>query len=158
MPVKKEEVKNGKSLVLSVSAKSGCYRHIQISKSVTLEELAEAILDSFNFIADFCGHAFFMDNRAWSYNDAYYNAETDEYGDEQHTCDYTLKQLNLKKGDAFKFVFDFGADWRFQCKVLREVAEDTPHEGDDLAILLRRVGDSPNQLERYEEWAAEEDE
>ncbi len=157
MPTSKTDVKNGKSLVLSVSIKAGCYRHIQISKSVTLEELAEAILDSFDFVMDFSGHAFFMDNRVWSDYDAYFDAETDEYGEERHTCDYTLKQLHLKKGDAFKFVFDFGDDWHFQCKILREAEEDTPHEGNELAILLRSVGDSPNQFEPYEDELEEDD-
>ena len=38
------------SYVISVSLGTGCYRHIQISKSATLYKLHEAILDAFESI------------------------------------------------------------------------------------------------------------
>lgn len=138
--------KKNQSLVLSISLRPRCYRHIQISKSATLEELADAILDAFEFFNDHA-HAFFMDNSAWSMRDCYFMAEVDEDEEYRHTSDYTLAKLSLQKGDAFKFVFDFGEDWRFQCKVLREEAEDL-----DLPEVIRAIGEAPQQ---YPDWDEE---
>ena len=53
-------------------------------------------------------------------------------------------------------MFDFGEEWRFQCKVLRELEEDTK-----TPLLIREVGEPPEQYpewEEYEEDAEEDDE
>lgn len=125
------------SYVISVSAGTGCYRHIQISKSATLYKLHEAILEAFEFIDDHA-HAFFMDNKTWSQDDAYYSMKMD--GHERLTKGRKLEKLKLTKGKQFKYVFDFGEEWRFQCKVLRELEEDTK-----LPIIVREVGEPPEQ-------------
>ena len=104
------------SYVISVSAGTGCYRHIQISKSATLYKLHQAILRAFDFEDDHA-HAFFMDNHYWSGNAAFFSMKM--HGDERLTKYCKLEKLNLSKGDQFKYLFDFGDEWRFQCKVLR---------------------------------------
>lgn len=133
------------SLVLSVSAGKGCYRHIQVSVNETLETLAEIILWAFDFDNDHA-HAFFMDNQLWSSEDCYYMAGFDE--DEEYRCtrNFTLHKLELQKGSAFKFLFDFGDEWCFQCKVLRILEADTKN-----AELIKAVGESPEQYPNYEE-------
>lgn len=141
MPTKKIK----QSIVLSVSVHKGCYRHLRISVNETLERLADIILWAFEFDNDHA-HAFYMNNRAWSRDDCYYMAEVDEDEKYRHTCDYRIYQLGLQKGDAFKFVFDFGESWEFQCKVLRIEDTDTKN-----AVLIRRVGKSPEQYPIYEE-------
>ena len=135
------------SYVISVSAGTGCYRHIQISKSATLYKFHEAILDAFEFIDDHA-HAFFMDNKAWSQSDAYYSMKMD--GHERLTKGRKLEKLKLTKGSQFKYVFDFGEEWRFQCKVLRELEEDTK-----LPIVVREVGEPPEQYPEPD-WYGEE--
>ena len=125
------------SYVISVSLETGCYRHIQISASATLYQLHKIILTAFDFEDDHA-HAFFMDNRAWSSYDAYFSMEM--RGGERLTKKYKLKSLNLKKGDKFKYLFDFGEDWCFQCKVLRELEERT-----DIPGVIRSVGQAPEQ-------------
>lgn len=132
------------SVVLSVSIGKGCYRHILVSANETLEELAVIILWAFDFYNDHA-HAFFMDNKAWSDDNCYYMAEVDEEEEYRHTCDVKLHQLKLQKNDKFLFVFDFGDDWEFQCKVLRLIDEDT----DDVA-LIKSVGEAPEQYPDYE--------
>lgn len=57
-----------------------------------------------------------------------------------------LSQLRLSKGQAFKFLFDYGDEWRFQCKVLRVLDEDTPE-----SIIVRAVGEAPEQYPCYDE-------
>lgn len=133
------------SYVISVSAGTGCYRHIQISKSATLYKLHKAIISAFDFEDDHA-HAFFMDNHYWSGYAAFFSMKM--RGDERLTKSYKLEKLNLSKGDQFKYVFDFGDEWRFQCKVLREVDEQL-----DVPRVIRSVGESPEQ---YPEWDEEE--
>lgn len=138
------------SIILSVSVMKGCYRHIQVSVNEDLEALADIILWAFDFDNDHA-HAFFMDNKAWSNYDCYYMAEVDEDEMYRHTCDFKLHQLGLTKGKAFKFVFDFGDDWEFNCKVLRIVYEDTKD-----AELIRAVGEPPEQYPDYDDFEDDE--
>lgn len=129
------------SYVISVSAGTGCYRHIQISKSATLYKLHQAIIRAFDFDDDHA-HAFFMDNHYWSEYRAFLSMKMS--GDEKLTKSCKLEKLNLSKGSQFKYLFDFGDEWRFQCKVLREL-EDTV----DIPCVIRSVGESPEQ---YTDW------
>lgn len=140
------------SYVISVSVGTGCYRHIQISKSATLYKLHKAIISAFDFEDDHA-HAFFMDNHYWSGYAAFFSMKM--HGDERLTKSYKLEKLNLSKGDQFKYVFDFGDEWRFQCKILRELDEQI-----DIPCVLRSVGESPEQYPDWdeEEWEEVEDE
>ncbi|MBE6977077.1 MAG: hypothetical protein E7438_00335 [Ruminococcaceae bacterium] len=133
------------SYVISVSAGTGCYRHIQISKSATLYKLHKAIISAFDFDDDHA-HAFFMDNHYWSGYAAFFSMKM--RGDERLTKSYKLEKLKLSKGDQFKYVFDFGDEWRFQCKVLRELDEQL-----DIPRVIRSVGESPEQ---HPDWDEEE--
>lgn len=132
------------SYVISVSAGVGCYRHIQISKSATLYQLHGAILRAFDFVDDHA-HAFFMDNKTWGRGDAYYSIRMD--GHERLTKSRRLEKLNLRKGSQFKYLFDFGEEWRFQCRVLRELEEKTK-----TPLVIRAVGEAPEQYPEGEDW------
>lgn len=141
--------KEPKTYVVSVSLGSGCYRHIKISSTATLYELHEAILDAFEFLDDHM-HAFFMDNKAFSQDDCYYtDVIEDKY---RYTNQYRLDQVGLAVGKQFKYVFDFGDDWRFQCKVLKELREwvDEPE-------VIREKGKAPRQYEYEDDWDEEGD-
>lgn len=129
------------SYVISVSAGTGCYRHIQISKSATLYKLHQAIIRAFDFDDDHA-HAFFMDNHYWSEYRAFFSMKMN--GDEKLTKSCKLEKLNLSKGSQFKYLFDFGDEWRFQCKVLRELEDRV-----DIPCVIRSVGESPEQ---YPDW------
>ena len=123
--------------VISVSVGTGCYRHIQISKDATLRGLHEAILKAFDFEDDHA-HVFFMDNRYWSKGEAYFSKEIIPGVPDSGSL--KLRDLGLEKGKQFKYLFDVGNEWRFQCKVLRE--------NDDyltIPFVVRRVGESPEQ-------------
>lgn len=134
------------SYVISVSLGTGCYRHIQISASATLFQLHKIILSSFQFEDDHA-HAFFMDNHIWSAGDPFFSMKM--RGDELLTTEYTLADVMLAKGDKFKYLFDFGADWCFQCKVLRELEDRT-----DIPGVIRSVGQAPEQ---YPDFNAEDE-
>ena len=138
------------SFVISVSLGTGCYRHIQISANATLYKLHQAILKAFEFEDDH-EHAFFMDNHVWSSADAYFSSKA-ESGD-RLTKKYTLKKLQLAKGQKFKYVFDFGDEWEFQCKILRELEEDTK-----TPLVIRSVGEPPEQYPEWEEYEEDDEE
>lgn len=132
--------------IISVSAGTGCYRHIQISKDATLYMLHETILKAFEF-EDAPGHVFFMDNKFWSNGESYFSVQIKT--GEPDTKSIKLRTLGLEKGRQFKYVFDFGNEWRFQCRVLRE--------NDDyltIPFVVRSVGESPVQ---YPEGARDEE-
>ena len=127
------------SYVISISLGTGCYRHIQISDGATLYELHTAIIDAFDLYCDeYMAHAFFMDNRFWSPKEAFFSDGIDDML--RSTSKYTLKKLKLHSGDKFKYLFDFEEEHRIQCKVLRELQENTLK-----AQVIRSVGEDPQQ-------------
>ena len=126
-----------KSLVLSVSVGTGCYRHIQISECATLLKLSSAILSFFKFFDDHL-HSFFMSNRAWDQDSEYAcpGGDLAEDGVRGSSDKVKLSKFRLSKGDRFLYIFDYGDEWRFQIKVLSVVNEPTK-----IPILLKSVGE-----------------
>lgn len=137
------------SYVISVSLGTGCYRHLQISASATLYRLHQAILNAFEFDDDHM-HAFFMDNKLWSQWDCYVSSKSEPT--DRLSKRYSLQKAGLAKGKRFLYLFDFGDEWVFQCKVLREVDEKT-----DIPSVIRSVGEAPEQYPNYDEdWSEDE--
>ena len=125
-----------KSLVLSVSLGTGCYRHIQISEGATLYELSSAILDSVNFDNDHL-HSFFMSNRFWDGDNEYASPDGPEpEGARGYSDKAWLSEFRLCKGDKFLYLFDYGDEWRFQIKVLRVI--DAPTK---TSLVIKSVGE-----------------
>ena len=129
-----------KSFILSVSLGKGCYRHIRIGAGEALYSLSRAILNAFEFEDDHA-HAFFMDNHMWSPADAYHAPYLEEG---RSTGAYRLADLDLEPGMLFKYVFDFGDEWVFQCKVLQILPQDTL-----TAVVVRSAGQPPSQYDRH---------
>lgn len=125
------------SYVISVSIATGCYRHIQISASATLFRLHQVILKAFEFDDDHM-HAFFMDNKRWSDWDCFVSSKSEPA--DRLTKRYSLQKAGLTKGKKFLYLFDFGDEWVFQCKVLRELEDQT-----DVPCVIRCVGEAPKQ-------------
>ena len=146
--IEPEKLTSVHAWVLSVKLGKGCYRHIQIPKTETLAELADVILWSFDFINDHA-HAFFMDNVAWRDADSYYVSFVSEDGEERYTENVHLDILSVKQ--KFKFIFDFGDDWRFECQVLREIEAE-----DEETDIIREVGTPPEQYPAYDDFDDEE--
>jgi hypothetical protein len=130
-----------KSLVLSVSAGAGCYRHIQISENATLYRLHETILDSVEFFDDHM-HTFFMNNRAWDSEEEYICPSGDLGYARGFSDKVKLSEFRLSKGDKFLYLFDFGDEWRFQIKVLHVIDEPTK-----APTILKSMG----QISQYDD-------
>ena len=133
---KKAKAEAPLSYVISISPYTGCFRHIRVSADITLKKLHEIIQDVFQFDNDHL-YAFFMDNKAWSHTDAYYSPG-EPHG--RRASKYKLRDLSLYKGKKFLYLFDFGDEWRFECRILREVEEST-----DGYQVLRSKGETPVQ-------------
>lgn len=146
-PRKKKAAGAVESYEMKVSLEDDCYRNIRIGKQETLEKLSEVILDAFDFDDDHA-HAFHMDDNYRSRTNVFYSDRVDEEWPTTH--EVTLRQMALKRGNKFMFQFDFGEEWHFQCKVLRELAEKT-----DTPSVIESVGKAPEQ---YPSWDDEEDE
>ena len=134
----------GKSYVISVSMMAGCYRHIQISCNALLVELHSAIIDAFGFDDDHA-HAFFMDDKIWSHNNSFYMRGVEDFGS-RTTDRYRLSQAGLNKGKKFKYLFDFGDEWRFQCKVLQVKEEET-----EAPVIVKSKGEAPEQYPNWDD-------
>ncbi|MCL9790304.1 Uncharacterised protein [Streptococcus pneumoniae] len=106
------------------------------------------ILWSFDFAND-RAHAFFMDNVEWSHADSYFFSFVSDDVEERYTENVYLDSLSVKQ--KFKFIFDFGDEWRFECQVLREIETE-----DEEAYLVRSVGTSPEQYPDYDGFDYEE--
>ena len=132
------------SFVISVSLGTGCYRHIQISANATLFKLHQAILKAFEFDDDHL-HAFFMDNKRWSDRDMYVAFKSEPA--DRLTKKYSLQRAGLVKGKKFLYLFDFGDEWVFQCRVLRELEDKTA-----TPVIIRSVGESPEQYPSCDDW------
>jgi hypothetical protein len=123
-----------KSLVLSVSLGTGCYRHIQISADATLYKLHQAIIRSVGFYDDHL-HSFFMNNRAWDSDAEFACPGSEPDGARGFSDKVKLSKFRLSKGDKFLYIFDYGDDWRFQIKVLRVIDDPTK-----MPVVLKSVG------------------
>ena len=69
------------------------------------------------------------------------------------TDEVSLRDLQLAAGQKFLYVFDFGDDWRFSCRVLKILDEQTKEPQ-----VVRSVGDAPEQYPDFDEEDWEEDE
>lgn len=110
------------SFAIKISLTKNVQRNIMISANATLFSLHVAIISAFDFFDDHA-HVFFLDNILWSDKEEGYYSEYIE-NEERYSKNYRLFQV-LKKGQKFKYVFDFGDDWIFQCEVLKEINEFT---------------------------------
>lgn len=143
MPRKIKPVLPPLSYLISVSLGTGCYRHILVDADDTLDMLSDAILDAFEFDNDHL-HVFFMDNKAWSRNlEACYWLDPDDGMMDNvnpSTEEVTLRQLALPVGHKFLYLFDFGDEWRFSCRILKTLDREiiTPE-------VVRSVGEAPAQ-------------
>jgi len=131
------------TFIISVSLGKGCYRHLKISGRETLEELSDSILWAFDFANDHL-HAFFMNNKAWD-DTACYSSPYAE-NDCPSTDEHTIQSVGLKVGQKFLYLFDFGDEWHFQCKVLNILDEDTKE-----TELIKIKGKPPEQYPDYED-------
>ncbi|MBO6047388.1 MAG: hypothetical protein J6P61_06545 [Erysipelotrichaceae bacterium] len=128
-------VKCNYSYVISVRFYPGCYRHIKVPAVMDLESLSSFILDAFD-IDDNHLHAFFMDNKLWgqSRRACFSHSFVEEHRSGDPTDMVSLFMFDLIKGSEFIYLFDYGDELTFKCKILRI------EEGMEAPSVIKRVG------------------
>lgn len=131
------------SYVFSVSLGTGLYRHIRIDANATLDELHHAILNAFGFEED--GHLYmFTPTGKKPYLESYMSPYADMEKNVERANEHTIAEV-LPVGSRCTYLFDFGDEWTFTCKVLRQIDEPT-----ETPVVIRRKGEDPVQYPAYD--------
>ena len=121
------------------------WRRIAISAESSLDELAECIIDAFDFDGDHL-YAFQFVER----DGQQLSVEDPRLGDaELHTDEIAVGYLPLQEGESMLFQYDFGADWRFKVK-LEKIAPADPEKS--LPIFVESHGEAPAEYGSDDEW------
>lgn len=128
--------------LISVSLDTGCYRHIEMSADASLDSLSDMILHAFSFDNDHL-HAFYIRDK--NGREIEYNMMETDFISTPTTSEISLREAGLCKGKKFKYLFDFGDNWLFQCRVLREL-DFRPKPR-----VVRAKGEAPEQYPNYED-------
>lgn len=125
------------SYVIRVSLRRGFYRDIQIDSDASFDAFHRAIQRAVEFDDDHL-YAFFMDNKAWSRKAGIYSPRDE--GSPYRADKITLRQCSLSVGSRFMYLFDFGDEWRFQCRVTKILDVKTTE-----AHTVKGKGEPPRQ-------------
>jgi len=143
--LKSQTAKRSGAYIFRISLRR-VWRRIAVEDSLTLEELADVILQAFEFNNDHLHSFNFIDT----------SGQKREYGhpaceDEFTTDEIILSELPLCIKGSMKFIFDFGDWWEFTIK-LEDI--DSEYEfKDELAEILEGKGKAPEQ---YPDWDEED--
>jgi len=124
-------------------SKNIVWRDLLIGAHHTLENFQAKIQEAFGFDNNQVS-AFFPDGKPYS-KKAYYS----ELSNNKMPCmkDYTVGELGFHEGITWLYIFDFGAEWTFDVKVIKVNPSGPTLK--DIAIT-EKFGDPPAQLEDQE--------
>ena len=120
----------------------GCAR-IAIPAHLTLDWLATAILDAYQFDYDHLYEFSYRDRTGRSYTVAHPACE-----DPPFTSDMKVGDLPLAPGNFMTFWYDFGDDWKFKVE-LADIQPPAPKQKEPQ--ILETKGKAPEQYGWYEE-------
>lgn len=125
----------------TASLSTSCWRRIAISADDTLDDLAWAIIDAFDFDGDHLYEFAFRDR----YGRSLRVGCTDE--DEVRTDEMQVGYLPLSEGQSMPFLYDFGTSWRFTVKLesVNPLEEEHPKPK-----VVARKGKAPEEYPSYE--------
>ncbi len=119
------------------------YRVIRIGGGRTLHDLHLAILDAYDFYADHL-YMFSPDRKPYDRN-GYYSPDDDGMNSADQAV---LEKLDLKKGDRWLYLFDFGDEWKFDVTV-KDIEEGRSNR-------KAQVLEGKGELVQYPDWDDEE--
>ncbi len=120
-------------------------RKIEMKETQTFDDLHDAIIKKSFKWKDMHAYSFFMDNIPYSKNNKMeYAYEADLNDDGANLSNIELRFLNLKKGQKFLFVFDYGDDHHFGIRV---EGFGEAHNGKKYPLILEEKGKPPKQYE-----------
>ncbi len=116
---------------------------IAIDSSVSLDELADIILQCFGFENDHLYEFSFTDTSGKKCQYVHPELEDEDF----FTDEITLSELPLSVKGSMTFLFDFGASWNFSIKL--ENIDSNYKFDDSSAVFLDKEGNPPKQ---YLDW------
>lgn len=121
-----------------------CWRRIVAPADATVDELAQAIIDAFDFDDDHLYQMELRDRSGRKMEIAHRAIDDADY----FTEEFTIGHLPLDPGQKMIFLYDFGDCWRFTVKL-----ESIQPAGEDTAkvILIEKSGKAPPQYDN-DEW------
>ncbi|WP_186804742.1 plasmid pRiA4b ORF-3 family protein [Limihaloglobus sulfuriphilus] len=136
------------------------WRKIAIREGQTLHDLHEIIFDAFDRYDDHM-YSFYFPHSKIKFNPRKIYDSSDEYT-HPYACEYegpfkceadnaskaTIKSLNLRKGQVFFYLFDFGDSWWHEITV--ENANE-PADNDKYPRIVEEKGPSPEQYPDFDE-------
>jgi hypothetical protein len=131
--------------------KEDIYRILEIDSDDTLEDLAEAILDSFDFDCDHC-YGFYDNIKKYAKSKEIYELFTDlpdtETSDNTKGVYNTLIKSVFSPKKKMIFLFDYGDEWLFLVECLKSI---TSEKDSKYPHVIESVGKSPEQYPDYDE-------
>jgi hypothetical protein len=115
------------------------WRRIVIPATAALEDLAQTIIDAYDFDGDHL-HCFHLRVR----NGIRLTIAHPDCDDELFTDEIPVGGAPMEVGDEFVFQYDFGADWRFKVKLERIDPADPAMDG---ARITESHGESPPEYD-----------
>ena len=131
------------SYVLSIALGSQCTRTLKVSSDCLLEDLAEAILDAFDFD---CDHLYHFQYLTPFGADRMIGHPAVDFCD-TFVTETRLRQLEPVPGMKISFFFDYGDNWKFDIVVMHGGEERTS----DIQVIERK-GEAPEQYPEYEDF------
>ncbi|HEY9621444.1 MAG TPA: plasmid pRiA4b ORF-3 family protein [Crinalium sp.] len=119
------------------------WRRIAIPAALTLDDLAMAILDSFEFDADHLYEFTYKSRIGLECHILHPDCDEPPF-----TSDVRVGDLSLASGQSMTFLFDFGDNWQFKVE-LEAIAPPAPNLS--APTLLERHGKAPQQYPDYDE-------
>ncbi|MDR3223615.1 MAG: plasmid pRiA4b ORF-3 family protein [Methanobrevibacter sp.] len=110
------------------------YRVIEINGKDTLDNLSNAILNSFNFTHEHM-YLFSMDDNPYGDNTYQLNANSDK------STNVSINDIKLVEEQFFLYLYDFGGEWMFSILVEKISSESKYNEP--------KVLESKGKLEQY---------
>lgn len=155
MEIKKTEKQNKKSTVgyqfkASLLQDSNIYRVIEINPNLSLNNLAEAIIESFDFDFDHCFGFFDQNPNQGPIYDSIEKYELfNDLPDVESTDAGSVKQTKIKDVWAHMkkkmyFLFDYGDNWIFEVG-LENINTNSRSTHRHLHDIIKTVGNSPEQ-------------
>jgi len=147
---------------VNLKRERGVWRTLSLRGDYTLHDLHECIFKAFDRYDDDHLYSFYFPRARprpdvgspspKEYTSPVAFEEPDSYREEGvlDASETELRSLNLHLGDTFEYMFDFGASWWHQGKVI-SVEHTDRATGADPPTVVERHGESPEQYPEHED-------
>jgi len=124
------------------STKGNPYRVISIPNDFTLDILAEAIIESFDFDLDHM-YGFYDNIKKWSKSTDSYIMDDEYESATGFVTEVTVGEVFKKPKKKMLLLFDYGDEWKFVVELIK--GKNAESEMELSALIIESQGDAPPQ-------------